>query len=272
MLLILGELTFLFAALYARPLFGEGSKGGSSIDPESGEGDAGGTDKGASSVNKYTVTWLNYDGSVLEVDQYLDKGDTPQYDGETPKKDAEGLVHYTFKGWNHEVVAVDKDATYVATYSVGYNDATVVFDLNGHGTAIEPQEVSYNDYIIKPTDPTTKGYTFGGWYKDPSCTTAWNFASDKVTNDVTVYAKWNVNYYTVSFDVNNDHSTETRDSLVLPYGSLITKPSDPADIIYSEYSYDEFVCWVDVDDHVWDFDHDTVDGDITLYGRWDQFR
>ena len=37
--------------------------------------------------NYYTVTWLNYDGSVLEVDEEVLEFALPTYDGETPLKE-----------------------------------------------------------------------------------------------------------------------------------------------------------------------------------------
>ncbi|MEH7159434.1 InlB B-repeat-containing protein, partial [Neobacillus drentensis] len=44
-------------------------------------------------------------------------------------------------------------------------------------------------------------YTFGGWYKDTSNTTAWDFVNDIVpANNITLYAKWTINRYTVNFD------------------------------------------------------------------------
>jgi len=44
--------------------------------------------------------------------------------------------------------------------------------------------------VTEPTAPTKTGYTFGGWYKESGCTNAWDFGSDTVTADVTLYAKW----------------------------------------------------------------------------------
>ena len=48
----------------------------------------------------YTVTWKNYNGSVLETDENIAESATPTYDGETPVKpeDANGI--YTFEAWD----------------------------------------------------------------------------------------------------------------------------------------------------------------------------
>jgi len=66
---------------------------------------------------------------------------------------------------------------------------TVTFDSQG-GSAVAAQTVPYNSLLTKPEDPTKSDYVFGGWYREASCTTPWNFATDKVTTDLTLYAKW----------------------------------------------------------------------------------
>ena len=38
-------------------------------------------------LTSFTVTWENYDGTVLETDENVEAGVTPTYDGATPKKD-----------------------------------------------------------------------------------------------------------------------------------------------------------------------------------------
>ena len=89
------------------------------------------------------------------------------------------------------------------SYAVGKNtngqlylgDAiSVTFDTNGHGTAPDAQSVVSGSTVAKPSDPTTEGYTFGGWYKEAACTNAWDFANDTVTAATTLYAKWTAVY------------------------------------------------------------------------------
>lgn len=65
------------------------------------------------------------------------------------------------------------------------------FDLQGHGEAIEPQkDLNIGDKITAPEDPSEVGYVFGGWFKEAECSNAWNFDSDTISGDVTLYAKW----------------------------------------------------------------------------------
>ena len=67
------------------------------------------------------------------------------------------------------------------------------FNMGNHGTQIDPQTVEEGNKATKPSDPTAAGYTFGGWYKEAGCTNAWNFATDTVTANTTLYAKWTKN-------------------------------------------------------------------------------
>lgn len=69
---------------------------------------------------------------------------------------------------------------------------TAAFDVQGHGTAPEAVTgLTSGDRVPKPSpDPAAPNYAFGGWFREPACTTAWRFDSDTVTNDITLYAKW----------------------------------------------------------------------------------
>ena len=66
--------------------------------------------------------------------------------------------------------------------------------VTGEGSAIDSVEVEENCTIEKPADPTREGYDFAGWYKDEEYTTPWNFSTDKVTAETTLYAKWEESY------------------------------------------------------------------------------
>ena len=69
---------------------------------------------------------------------------------------------------------------------------TVTFDLNDHGSsAPDRQTVKEGDRVTEPTAPTDNDYTFDGWYQDADCTgDPWDFVTDTVSDDMTLYAKW----------------------------------------------------------------------------------
>ncbi len=75
--------------------------------------------------------------------------------------------------------------TYSATTSY-----TVTFNSNG-GSAVTAQTVTAGGKATEPSPaPTKADSTFGGWYKEDTLTTAWNFSTDTVNANTTLYAKW----------------------------------------------------------------------------------
>lgn len=70
----------------------------------------------SSGLRSYSVTWKNYDGSILEEDR-VPHGSLPIYDGATPERAGDAQYKYLFTGWNPEVVRVDSDATYTARFN-----------------------------------------------------------------------------------------------------------------------------------------------------------
>ena len=86
----------------------------------------------------------------------------------------------------------------------------------------------------RPDAPAaTPGYTFGGWNKADG--TAWDYASDKVTDNITLYAKWAANTYTITFDTagGSEIAPITQD-----YGTAITTPADPTREGYTFVGWD----------------------------------
>jgi len=67
---------------------------------------------------------------------------------------------------------------------------TVTFDSN-NGSEVDPiPNLSYGVKVTAPTAPTFADHIFQGWYKEDSFTSKWNFTTDTVTDDITLYAKW----------------------------------------------------------------------------------
>ena len=78
---------------------------------------------------------------------------------------------------------------------------TVTFNANGHGTAPEQQSVQQGGKVEDPPTPTADGYDFGGWYQEADCTTPWNFGSDTVSGDLTLYAQWTPITYHITYNL-----------------------------------------------------------------------
>lgn len=123
----------------------------------------------------YTVTWKNYDGTILEIDNDVSYGTTPTYDGATPTKESDGRYNYTFAGWTPEIEPVSKDATYTATFSSEEITYTVDFDLNG-GTSS-----SYNGPIEVKT--FSKGIFFFDCVKEDWQFRGWEYNGEKIFDE-----------------------------------------------------------------------------------------
>ena len=73
---------------------------------------------------------------------------------------------------------------------------TVSFNRNANATVTNmPSKITGVEKNATVTEPAsiperTDGYTFSGWYKEAAGTNAWVFETDKVTKNVTLFAKW----------------------------------------------------------------------------------
>jgi len=82
---------------------------------------------------------------------------------------------------------------------------TISFETNG-GTAINDVTAKEETLLDKPNDPEKDDYVFVRWYKDSELNTIFDFESDMVTQDITLYALWQEQalydlYQTLSQDI-----------------------------------------------------------------------
>lgn len=84
-------------------------------------------------------------------------------------------------------------AVFVKAGSVRTEEYSVTFNSNGGSSVTSLANIFSGSKITAPTAPTKTGYTFGGWYKDAACTSEWNFDTDTVTANTTLFAKWIAN-------------------------------------------------------------------------------
>ena len=84
--------------------------------------------------------------------------------------------------------------------------------------------------ITEPSEPTSDGYEFGGWYSDSNGDLKWIFDTDKVNTNINLYAKWTYvgdREYTVSF--NADGGTPEPEAQIIKHGNSALKPTtDPS--------------------------------------------
>ena len=123
-------------------------------------------------VNKYTVTWKNWNGTVLETDTNVPFGTTPTYDGTAPTRAATAEYTYTFTGWTPDISAVSGDVTYTAVYTPVARGYTVTWE-NWNGNVLETdtgvpfgETPVYNG--VQPFRAANAQFTyiFDGWTPD----------------------------------------------------------------------------------------------------------
>ena len=109
----------------------------------------------------------------------------------------------------------------------------VTFDTKG-GSTVPVENVLNGQKATKPADPTRAGYTFGGWYTEETYAKLYDFATS-VKNALTLYAKWTINQYTITFKPENgdEDTTITQD-----YGTAVTAPANPTKTGYTFAGWD----------------------------------
>jgi hypothetical protein len=123
-------------------------------------------------VNKYEVTFKDWDGSSLDT-QTVTHGEAAV----APKSPSR--IGYEFVGWDKDLTNIKADTTITAQYREIL--FTVTFE-DEDGKVLKEQTVAYGKPATAPLDPTRQGYEFTGWDK--------GFAS--ITADITITAKYHV--------------------------------------------------------------------------------
>ena len=157
-------------------------------------------------------------------------------------------------------------------YLTGENQGPIMitfnFDMNGHGTQINPVEVEEGKKLQKPTNPTATGYTFAYWYEDDA-TKEFDFnEAIQITANLTrtLYAKWNPITYTINYNTVISGATIAKNSIPKTYGVNATL-DNPTKTDY------EFVAWYK-DNAYKDLYNGTTDlsstqgGSVTIYAKW----
>ncbi len=131
---------------------------------------------------------------------------------------------------------VDWGLFYGGLYIYGNTTGVIVTYKDGDSEYAK-QVLPSGTLATRPDAPAaTPGYTFGGWNKADG--TAWDYASDKVTDNITLYAKWAANTYTITFDTagGSEIAPITQD-----YGTVITAPEAPEREGYTFIGWDKAI-------------------------------
>jgi uncharacterized repeat protein (TIGR02543 family) len=158
--------------------------------------------------------------------------------------------------WNFFIDRVNFDFTLYASWEV--NEYTISFDTN-EGSLIPNQLNDFGSTLNIPS-PTKVGYTFSGWYSNSSLTQVFELSTMPAIN-LTLYAKWTINQYTITFETNEG-------TLVSPitqdYNSSLTPPNEPSRIGHT------FIGWFtdETFNNIYTFPLTMPSENITLFAWW----
>ena len=143
--------------------------------------------------------------------------------------------------------------------SEGKNRVTFCIGKEGFDDIV--QEVNTGELISKPKDPQIDGCIFEGWYIDKQCRSEWDFAKNKVQEDIILYAKLTLSTCNIFFD---SRGGEYVDIVLVDRGTIAKQPIDPTRDGYT------FIGWYKDEDLTsqWNFATDTVTDSMILYAKW----
>lgn len=221
-------------------------------------------------ASKVTITFDKNGGtSTTDATKEVAKGSTPDLKAVTASRDG-----YRFDGWYTSAACTTKFAgavnADVTVYAKWTKIVTVTFKSDAD---VELSKVTLTEGAnpTEPAAPAVAGHKFLGWYTGGSdavtSTTLWNASTSvipKDSADFTVYAKYEVNKYTVTFDTQgSDYAAPA--SLEVAYDGLATKPVEDPKFTNKVFGgwYSDKACTKE-----WDFATNTVKANTTLYAKW----
>lgn len=217
----------------------------------------------------YTVTFMVEDGELTpdKKTKTVEHGD--KVTSETPTK-----VGYTFEKWysNTELtVEFDFENTTITENKVLYpkwiiNTYSVIFNVGDGSTSVETATVNHGEKVEKPENPTKEGHTFVKWVKQQDGDEEFSFETEEITAETNLYAKWEVNSYTVTFVIGEDATMEGQEVKV-NWNTLVARPStNPQKENYN------FVNWYTSEtfETEFDFNATTVTDNLSIYAKFER--
>lgn len=185
----------------------------------------------SSTVQKYTVRWYNYDGSLLETDTEVAYGTKPTYNGAEPTKAGNAEHSYKFAGWNYDTengITPTLGTTYIdITAQFTEIDNTYTVKWVNEGKVIETDTLvpygdkpDYNGATPTKASDAQYDYTFIGWSASVSDPAKPEDELETVKGDVTYTAVYSgtVKFYSIKvilFDSEEDYVREYNTELTI---------------------------------------------------------
>jgi uncharacterized repeat protein (TIGR02543 family) len=209
-------------------------------------------------INSYTISFDNNGFYVSPITQ--DYG-TAVSAPANPNK-----TGYTFVTWCIDIgletpyifdTMPSEDFTLYAKWIV--NQYTIAFNSNG-GSSVNSITQNYLTSVQAPQVPTKADYTFNAWYKNSNLQTINNFPMNMPLGGTTLYAKWTIKSYTITFDSTGGTNVNP---ITKVFDATVTAPSPPT---RQGYSFGGWYSNVEITlPYVF---NKMPSGGITLYAKW----
>ncbi|MBE5926695.1 MAG: hypothetical protein E7270_07000, partial [Lachnospiraceae bacterium] len=160
--------------------------------------------------NSLTATYSFVGIDAPDVEVKFQSGSIPYFEGINEYIEQYGGEGTIIKSISPAVEKINHTVKYtvICEAAIPAPKYDFVFDTQG-GSNINSQKYTEGSVIFRPSDPTRRGYEFGGWYSDAGCQNVFSFDSKMPANNVTIYAKWIANTYEVTF-MSNDAELDTK--------------------------------------------------------------
>ncbi|MCR5702659.1 MAG: InlB B-repeat-containing protein [Lachnospiraceae bacterium] len=222
----------------------------------------------ASTTNTFTVTLDANGGTVSTTSFTVTNGGTYRN-----LKDPYARTGYTFNGWYTErtggtqittstTVQLTSNQTLYAHWTA--RKYKVTFNPNGGSVTETSRQIDYESAYGDLPTPTYAGHTFVGWYTKAS-------GGDKIfgttifksTTNITIYAHWEADTYTVTFDANGGTVSPTKKTYT--YGSAyadLPTPTNPG------YSFAGWYTAISGGTKITESSVYSTESNQTLYAHW----
>ena len=159
-------------------------------------------------VNRYTFTFNANGGSTPSSSSITKNYNEAIGTLPTCSRAADNTYTYTFAGWFDTsatsggtqlttTTKVTSNKTWYARWTATYKNYTVTWNGNGGTPSKSSSSFHYNDALGTLPTATRPGYTFKGWSTSASGSVNVS-TTTKVTGNVTYYAVWQINSYTLT--------------------------------------------------------------------------
>jgi len=134
--------------------------------------------------------------------------DAAVYDsGSTVGLKAKANNGYKFVNWSGDTTGTTDSITVTInkamTITANFSSASGIVTFKSQGTTYSTAAVNYNTLATEPAAPQGGACdSFAGWYTSGTYDTKWNFLTDKVTADTTLFAKWNRFSFSATYNAN----------------------------------------------------------------------